>query len=119
MFEWTSFGRIKFSGKVYECDVVVGTDHNARPRDKTHAKQKYGTSHVIDEEEVESILDPDCEALVVGTGQNGAAGLTPEAKKLLEERGIEYYELPTPEAIKKYNEIFLRKRTVALMHVTC
>jgi len=119
MFDWTTFGRIKFSGEVYDHDIVVDTDHKVWPRDETHAKQKYGTSHVIDEQEVSSILSPDCESLVVGTGQNGIAGLTPEARKLLEEKGVKYYELPTPEAIKKYNEIFLKKRTVALMHVTC
>ena len=119
MFDWTSFGRIKYSGEVYDHDIIVRTDGSVEPRDKSHAKQEYGTSHVIDEREVESVLDPDCEALVVGTGQYGVAGLTPGARKMLKERGIECYELPTPEAIKKYNEIFLEKRTAAIMHVTC
>jgi hypothetical protein len=118
MFDWTSFGKVKFKGEVYNCDVYVDTEMNAHKRSET-AKELYGTNHTVGAEELKEILSDDVQALVIGTGQSGCVEIRDEAKKLLDEKNIELHALESPAAIKKYNELCVQKKTMALIHVTC
>jgi len=118
MFGWTSFGRVKFKDDIYDHDIYVDTEMNAHPRPGL-AQERFGSGHVVCAEELRAILTPDCEALVVGTGQSGCAALDRDARTLVEQRQLELHVAESPKAIKIYNEICTTRRTVALIHVTC
>ena len=111
MFGWTSFGRVKFKNEIYDHDIYVDVGMEAHPRG--------GKSHDITRDELESMLDSEVEAVVIGTGQSGCARLTPEARRLIEERQLELHMYESPQAVKEYNRICVTRKTVALIHVTC
>jgi hypothetical protein len=112
MFGWTTFGKVKFKDTVFGTDIVVDTEMNARERN-------VGDKHVISAEELGNLITDDCEAVVIGTGQQGIAKLSKEAYDLIAERQLELHICESPKAIKTYNEICTTRRTVALIHVTC
>ncbi len=115
----TDFGWIEIDGKRYEHDVVVYPDGKVEKRRKEISKMKHGTSHMLDMEEIVWYLGHGEKAVVIGSGQYGLLDLTEEARKLLEDRKVEIYVLPTPEAIKKYEELRGKKPTLGIFHVTC
>ena len=88
-----------------------------RKRKKGPVKEIHGTSHKIGPEELKKICKGDPETLIIGAGQSGEVDLTKEGRRFLEDRGIRFELLPTPEAMNVYNETTGRK--AALMHVTC
>jgi hypothetical protein len=118
MFAWTTFGKVKFKEDIYDHDIYIDTEMNAHPRPGL-AQEKFGTGHTICAEELEQLLTPECEALVIGTGQSGCAQLTRDAKELIAARQLELHIAESPKAIKDYNEICITRKTVALIHVTC
>jgi hypothetical protein len=118
MFGWTTFGKVKFKDDIYDYDIYIDTEMNAHRRPET-AQERFGTGHTICAEELEQILTPDAEALVVGTGQSGCAQLARDAKELIARRQLELHMYESPKAIKAYNEICTTRKTVALIHVTC
>ncbi|MCD6523076.1 MAG: hypothetical protein J7K68_04970 [Candidatus Diapherotrites archaeon] len=122
MFQWTTFGKIKYNNVVYSCDIIVHTDGTAEKRDYSIPDSIYGTSHKIGPEELSRIIDDDTKIFILGTGQYGIAHLTDEGRKMLKEMKIKVEEIKTPDAIKRYNELMSKKRkpkVTALMHVTC
>jgi len=123
MFQWTSFGKIKYNEEVYECDIYIDTSGEAHLRDYSISKKLYGTGHKVGQEELGEIVSPDTTLFILGTGQQGIAELTDDAKRVLKEAKIKFEAMPTPEAIKFYNKKMVQKgkkpRVTALMHVTC
>jgi len=119
MFGWTTFGKVKFKDTVYDTDIYVDTEMEAHERDRSIAEERFGTSHQICAEELEQILTPDCEALVIGTGQQGIAKLTKDAYDLIAQKQLELHIYESPKAIKTYNDICTTRKTIALIHVTC
>jgi hypothetical protein len=74
-------------------------------------------SHFISIEEVEPLLSPDIEVLVVGTGWHGAVTVDPAVQEL---DGIEVHILQTPAAFDLFNESVSSGRRVSLIaHSTC
>jgi len=55
----------------------------------------------------------------VGTGFSGLLKLTPEAEEGVKRRGIELLAAKTAEAVEAYNELARRRKTCALLHLTC
>jgi hypothetical protein len=89
-------------------DITVGSHRGLWFRDK---------SHFVSLEEVESLLSPDVEILVIGAGWNSAVKVDSAAKEM---QGIEVHILPTPEAFELFNQYRLEGRRVALIaHSTC
>ncbi len=113
----TSFGSITIFGERYEHDVVIRLNGKVEKRKKKLSKQVFGTSHVIALAEAEQVYEQGAEALLVGTGQSGLVGLSPEAEAFFREKGCALELLPTPEAILRWNE--MEGRLIALFHVTC
>jgi len=114
MFNWFSFGRIKFNNEVYDFDVWINKEGDCLPR------RPIGNHHFLTAEELKDYLKPETEILIFGTGDPGAAKLTEDAKKLLKEKDIKFIEEPTPQAIKTYNKLKQQnKKITAVMHVTC
>jgi|GEM_PF-186919 len=121
----TGFGWMRIGDKTYRDDVVLVDlgDGNIRvkERDKSHSEIKYGTSHIVDYNEVSRYLDPwkdiGIEQIIIGTGQYGRLELDPTARDKLVRRGIEVIELETPRAIRFWERS--RKKKLGIFHVTC
>jgi hypothetical protein len=119
MFQGTEFGNVTYKKKTYDADLVVDTKGNARLRDQTLPRQRFGTGHFICADELKAIITDDCDVFVFGSGQDGVAQLTPDAKEFLKKKKIETRVAISPDAIRIYNEIAQKKKTIALIHVTC
>ena len=77
-------------------------------------------SHVFKRREFEELHERGAEVLVIGTGTSGVAEVAEEARDFAERKKIEVIELPSVEAIKKFNELMAEGRRVgAIIHVTC
>lgn len=113
----TAFGEITIGGKTYDHDVVVRLSGEVVKRKKKLSKKLYGTSHIVSKEEAEFVFQKGCDALILGSGQQGNAHLSPEAAAYLAEKGCDVVVAPTPEAIHVFNKTHGKK--VGLFHVTC
>jgi hypothetical protein len=112
MFGWTTFGKVKFKDAIYDTDIYVDTEMNARERN-------VEDHHEITANELENLLTPETEAVVIGTGQQGIAKLSREAYEMIARKQLELHVHESPEAIKVYNEICITRKTIAIIHVTC
>lgn len=115
--EYPSFGKITVDGKTYEHDVVIYPSGRIEKRKKWLSKEKHGTSHKLDPEELGEYLSEDFDVLIVGTGFYGYLSLLPESRELV--RGKEVIELPTEKAVELFNELWEKKRVLGIFHVTC
>lgn len=116
VIDGAAFGSVTINGIKYDHDIYVLPNGKVMRRDMAPSRLKYGSSHTIPQEEIEKLIT-NVEFFVLGTGHSGVAKLSGEAKELLKERKLSYFELKTPEAVKKFNEIVGAK--AALIHVTC
>ncbi len=81
-----------------------------------------GTEHSpgIKPEDIEDLIEKNCEVIVLSTGMYSRLGVTESAKKLLDKKNIEYHILDTEKAVKLYNELVDKnKRIGGLFHSTC
>ena len=75
-------------------------------------------THRITRAELESLVTPEVDVIVVGIGWDSVAQLTDDAKLLSD--SIDLRVLPTPEAFAVYNTLKAEGRTVVLLaHSTC
>jgi len=115
--ESTEFGQIVIGGKTYRTDVRIGADGKARKRNKKRVKERLGTSHKIDANELDKACQGHPDVLIIGTGQQGAAVLTADGEEYLKARRLGFKTLPTPEAAAAYNRA--KGRRAAIFHLTC
>jgi hypothetical protein len=113
----TKFGTITIAGKKYENDVIIRLDGGVEKRKKKLSKAIYGTSHTISLDEARYVYETGAERLIVGSGQSGMAKLSDEAAAFLKDQGCQVDLLPTPVAIKVWNDV--KGSVIALFHVTC
>lgn len=80
-----------------------------------------GTHHVpgIQPADLETLLQHDCEIIILSKGVNERLQTSPQTINLLESRDIDYQILQTEEAIETYNQLAQRHRVGALIHSTC
>lgn len=75
--------------------------------------------HVFKSKEFEELHERGAEVLVIGTSTSGVAEVSKEAREFAEGKKIEVIELPSVEAIKKFNELVAEGTKVgAIVHVT-
>ncbi|USS41455.1 Mth938-like domain-containing protein [Thermococcus aggregans] len=117
MVEKVEFGRIIINGKEYHHDIIIYPSGKVEKRKKWLSKEKHGTSHKLDPEELKEYLGEEFEVLVVGTGIYGMLSLLPESRGLV--KGKEIIEKPTPEAAKAFNELREKKKVLGIFHITC
>ncbi len=110
----TSSGRITVGDTTYQTDVYILPSGEVRRRRLD--QEGYGASHKIGPAELERICRGNPKKVFVGTGQSGAAELTPEGREYLRAHGIAFYALPTPEVIGVYNRC--NEAKAALLHIT-
>jgi hypothetical protein len=113
----TAFGSVTLDDETYDKDVYILADGEVKKRKKRLAKDTYGTSHKIGPDELARLCQGKPKIVFIGTGQQGVAELTGEGKRYLEQHGIDYVVLPTPEIVASYNQCDRRK--AALIHITC
>ena len=115
--ERTAFGSITIEGRVYQHDVLIRLDGRVKKRKKKLSKAIYGTSHVVSPDEASHVYEEGVERLIVGTGQHGLVSLSDEAQDYFDRQGCQVDLLPTPEAIRAWNEA--KGAVIGLFHVTC
>lgn len=120
MIEEYHFGSITIDEKTYNHDVEVGWT------DEVLAWQRK-ESHIIDVADVKRAIEQNPEVIVIGTGEQGVAEVTEEAKKTILSRGIKLIIDRTEQAAKTFNirkeeseeEEGEQERVIGLFHLTC
>ncbi len=113
----TRFGSITIEREKIENDVLIRLGGEINKRKKKLSKAIYGTSHVISLDEARYIFEDGAEQLIIGTGQTGMVELSDEAAAYFRKKKCQVELLPTPEAIRLWNES--DGEIIALFHVTC
>ena len=113
MIESYDFGEIRIDGKTYTSDVIIYADRvdSSWWRKTSH---QLGTHDIPDEV---FIQNPD--VILVGTGSPGFMKVLPEAKKLIEPKGIKLIIEDTQKACETYNRLRNNQKIIALFHLTC
>jgi hypothetical protein len=73
--------------------------------------------HEITLDFVKSFLKPKIELVIIGTGTEGVAKVSPDVKPFFDKKGIELFISITPKAREKFNTT--TKNAVAILHGTC
>jgi hypothetical protein len=115
--ERTEFGSIRIAGTEYRHDVVIRLDGRVEKRKKKLSKQDTGTAHIVSFDEARHIYQEGALRLIVGTGQSGMVKLSEEAADYFKRKGCSVELLPTPAAIRVWNEA--KGPVIGLFHVTC
>ncbi len=113
----TSFGSITIAGEKYPYDVLIRLGGKVEKRKKKLSKEVFGTSHMISLAEAAHLYEEGAKWVVIGSGQSGMVRLSDEAGELFQQKGCSPIVLPTPEAIRYWNEA--EGEGIALFHVTC
>ena len=112
MIDKYKFGSITIEGKTYRSDVII---YPERVNDSWWRKE----GHNLCIEDIREILDFHPEALVIGTGKPGLMKVPGGVADEIRSKGIELYVSGTEKAVRRFNELCIRKRTVAAFHLTC
>ena len=110
--ESCDFGRIVIDGKSYSADVII-TPGGVK------ADWWRREGHSLCPEDLESVLGPDIEVVIIGCGAHGALRVPEDTRKWLEGQGIKLVALPTREACDRYNELAGSGKVIAGLHLTC
>lgn len=113
----TGFGWAKVGDKIYEHDVLILADGKVMQRNEDEVKRKYGTTHAVGIEEIQMLMSGNPHIIVIGTGQNGEAKLTKEARDYVVRNKLNVMEGVSPKACKYFDSLTGSK--AALIHVTC
>jgi hypothetical protein len=113
----TSFGSITIAHEEYAHDVIIRLNGEVEKRKKKLSKALYGTSHIVSLAEAQYVYQPGAQRLIVGSGQGGTVTLSDEAKTFFKQMQCEVQLLPTPNAIRAWNEA--EGAVLGLFHVTC
>ena len=113
----TRFGAITIEGDEFARDVIIRLSGQVEKRKKKLSKAIYGTSHTISLDEARHVYEKGAEQLIIGTGQYGLVALSDEAAGYLAEQDCRVELLPTPEAMRAWNEA--QGQVIGLFHVTC
>jgi hypothetical protein len=113
----TTFGSMTIEGSVFEHDVLIRLSGQVKKRKKKLSKAIYGTSHILSLDEAKHVYEDGAERLMIGTGQYGNVRLSEEAADYFKRKQCRVELLPTPEAIRAWNEA--EGTVIGLFHVTC
>jgi glucokinase len=111
------FGVAVVEGAEMAYDVYVHADGKVAKRKKKRARKRYGTSHVLDADELAKVCRGDPRTVIIGNGFQGMVRLAEDARQYLETSGADWHVLPTPDAAELYNRAPGPK--ALFLHVTC
>jgi hypothetical protein len=106
------FGRVVIDGETYTADVIV-TPGGV----KANWWRKEG--HSLCPEDLEGVLTPDIEIIIIGCGAYGALKVPEDTRLWLAQKKVEVIVLPTSAACKRYSEISGSGKVIAALHLTC
>ena len=115
-FEWANF---TIGGVIHGEGTGAGKDIRLIGTEVTGWVERHG--HDLTPEMIAGIYGKGVEVLIIGNGVNGALQCPESVKESIKAHGInEVIVLKTPDACKKYNELYHQGRKVALLaHGTC
>ena len=113
----TGFGWIDVEGERISHDILIRLDGQVEKRKKKLSKEIYGTSHTLSLAEAEYIYQEGASSLLIGSGQFGRVRLSPEAEVFFQDKKMPVIILPTPKAVKNWNET--QEKLIGLFHITC
>ena len=112
-----NFGFIVVDAKQYGHDVVILPDGTVKEREQS--KGRLG-SHSISRSEIETLSKTQPDVIIIGTGVAGMAKLAHDAEFYLQEPDLNLFALPSPQAVRKYNQCMDDgDKVAALIHITC
>jgi len=104
----------RFGLVVYGIIPVPALDVTIGPRGALWFRDK---SHLITREEIDDLISPEVEVVIIGTGWQGRARVEPSVKEI---EGPEIRIELTPDAYELYNRLKKEGRVVVLLaHSTC
>ncbi|MFO8058676.1 MAG: Mth938-like domain-containing protein [bacterium] len=106
------FGSITIDGREYKEDVII-LPAGVKPS----WWRKEG--HSLAPSDLSEVMKDKPETLIVGCGAYGAMKVPDSTRKWLADQGIEFHEMPSEEATRKYNELAGKKKVAAGFHLTC
>jgi hypothetical protein len=110
-----SFGSIVIDGKKYHHDVVILPNGTVRKR---RGMLRSLAAHSFRKNEIEKLSE--AEVIILGTGTNGRAHISPEAQSYAQETKLELLPLPSYDAVGKLNQLIDEgKKVGAIIHITC
>lgn len=114
MIEKYNFGEMVINGNTYTNDVIIGPD-------KVRGDWWRKSGHYLQLEDIKDVIEAEePEIVIIGTGKFGRMRVSPEVKKYLENKGIDYFIKSSGKASDIYNE--KRGKTdkvVGAFHLTC
>ena len=113
MIDFCVFGKIFIDGRDYVTDLKIYPDGSVND---SWTREK---GHIIQLDDIIDILAECPDVIIAGTGMNGMAKPDEGLKEELSKKGIEFFALENREAVKRYNQLKLEKRTAACFHLTC
>jgi hypothetical protein len=116
--EKVAWAKVKIDGRDYWQVLIIGG--KVIPREVEKIKQKYGTDHVISDQEQKLLLSGQPEVILIANGWNGVLKVSQDFKKKVEEAGVELKVVLTPKVVGEYNRLIESgKKVNALIHTTC
>lgn len=110
-----AWGRLEVEGGIFKDAKLFPGGARAWDWNETGTRHEPG----IQPGDVEELLERGTTAVVLSKGFYGRLGVTPEALRMLEDRGVAAHVRQTEEAIKLYNELRETQKVGALIHSTC
>ena len=110
-----AWGRLEVEGGTFKDAKLFPGGARAWDWNETGTRHEPG----IQPGDVEELLERGTTAVVLSKGFYGRLGVTPEALRMLEDRGVAAHVRQTEEAIALYNELRETQKVGALIHSTC
>jgi hypothetical protein len=112
-----NFGFIVVDDKQYDHDIIILPDGTVKER---HAGRGRLGSHTISRDEILSLTREQPDSILIGTGVHGMAKVARDAEFFLTDPQYDIAALPTPDAVKKFNQLIEDgEKVAALIHITC
>lgn len=107
------FGRIVIDGAEYTSDlIIVGGQVQAGWRRKD--------GHVLNPEDLQTIIKAKPEVLVIGCGAYGIMKIAEVTRRILDQKGIRLEAFNTDQAVQRFNELTgVQENVSAGLHLTC
>lgn len=112
MIEDYSFGHMVIKGQKYTSDLIIFPD-------RIKSSWWRVTGHKLSLKDLEDVLAEKPEILVVGTGDVGLMKVEEEVRRYARENRITLIVEKTKEAVQKFNELVLTKKTIGAFHLSC
>ncbi len=115
--EELQFGAVTVDGERWESDLHIRADGKVKKRKKKWARKEYGTSHILGPRELKKALKGGADTLIIGAGFDEMVRLSDKGREMLQQRGLRWEIMPTPDAVEAWRKATGRKALI--LHVTC